>query len=705
MRGGGTGLFSVSELSGGMNRRQTPVNIRDDQLVTAQNLWWKDGALQSRPAFNRAAVTKGPHADGTPVRQQIFRAGFRVAYAGKLCDVVTVKTLVRYAQEQALALNLSVYLVSRREIAASGLLMSGAGGEELWERNTAALPSADAQTVLWMYFNGDVYALRASGEGALNFVRAGDDSVPEAVSVYVPTVLINGTPGYGPESYRESVRLNGLSFEGYSLVSPRFRCLFTSGERREDAAFTFYCLPCRVNRDRPVTVSWVGPEGEVELSFIPALGSEIESGGQRYRIEVYNRDGSNTAVVAVSGNPFYGTVSDDLAFTVERLPEDAQKNREEFAGICGTVVFGTTDGSRIFAASGAKLFWTDPGNPTYISENSYAVIGSASDPITALGRQADFLAVFKARSAYKITYTDLAVDPDAVAQGVSADVSAAGIDMRMTVLSRDAGCDCPGTLVSVLNRLTWMNADGALYTVLSSGFSGEDAVARVGANIRARIEQCTAPSGRQNASAGIYEDHFLLQIENRAFLFDFRDDGFRNLSSREKPDATDTRLAWFEWLFPPAYAQGIPVSGGFFFAVKRTVDPDTVYGRYAEYAALTFADTQNTSYTDIWLTADGGEPEPMRDAVRVAAETKHFRFDRTGYQRILGLFLDVTGEGVTVNQIADGETFAPVAWKSPMRFYPANISRCRDYGVRVCSERPIAITGMAVCYRVFGTVR
>ena len=58
---------NVPELSGGLNLRDSLTAIRDNQMTDGVNMWYKDGALRTRPSFvtneNMSVATSRTYED------------------------------------------------------------------------------------------------------------------------------------------------------------------------------------------------------------------------------------------------------------------------------------------------------------------------------------------------------------------------------------------------------------------------------------------------------------------------------------------------------------------------------------------------------------------------------------------------------------------------------------------------------------------
>ena len=130
---------------------------------------------------------------------------------------------------------------------------------------------------------------------------------------YVPLVMINGR---GSES-TGNPRPAGTVYEGYNLLTPRFRARFTT----ENEASRFFYLPVKQLDDDEVEVRFTDTDGSVYAFVIPAGSDESETNPDGIQVRV-NRTGGyvycyQPSAGAVRWFPATG-VSDNLEITASK---------------------------------------------------------------------------------------------------------------------------------------------------------------------------------------------------------------------------------------------------------------------------------------------------------------------------------------------------------------------------------------------------
>lgn len=168
--------------------------------------------------------------------------------------------------------------------------------------------------------------------------------------------------------------------------------------------------------------------------------------------------------------------------------------------------------------------WSAPGNPLYFPENSYMTVGDASQPVTALAVQGDLLAIFKERELHAASYT-----PSRVSAGEAA-------AFTVEKLRSAVGCDRPETIALCGNRPGLdPQRRGGLHPAVRD---------QRGGCLSGPIERELAESAYEEASAAVFDGHYLLLLGNTAYLLRL-DEGYHRYTIPEGRED----LKWMKWDF------------------------------------------------------------------------------------------------------------------------------------------------------------
>ena len=142
---------------------------------------------------------------------------------------------------------------------------------------------------------------------------------------------------------------------------------------------------------------------------------------------------------------------------------------ESIAKIMGCkymIAYGGENNSRLFMGGNGtgKYYYSDALDHTYFPEQNYNIAGSDSSEITGFGEQYNILAVFNEEATFGVTYSF-----------VNGKVS-----FPQTTINPDIGCDCPGTIELVNNRLTWLNSKKGPVLMVSTANEDERNILPIG---------------------------------------------------------------------------------------------------------------------------------------------------------------------------------------------------------------------------------
>lgn len=322
-----------------------------------------------------------------------------------------------------------------------------------------------------------------------------------AVDPYEPVVMINCLPDLSESTDNES----------YNLISGGF-CVHYHG----DALTTTYDLPLSVidNDTVSVVVDAVDLEENTNFTVNRTDGTVNFSGG-----------------TSPHGAPNIGT--NNIWIT-------AYKDYDKKSRITGCKVAlpfggessGVDGGSRVFVMSNddypLKYWRSDLGlnqsyGMTYFPDTSEEMLDQNSDPICTAAKMEGELIVFKTNSIFAIGY---AFDGENVFHPVR--------ECHSSI-----GCDMPGSVQLIDNRLVFCNTQSGVYTLISSSNRLENTVKPLSANINSLL---FSQSELSSACSVDFERYYWLCVGDKVFLWDYEQTPYTNYSDYEK---AQRRLAWY----------------------------------------------------------------------------------------------------------------------------------------------------------------
>ena len=200
---------------------------------------------------------------------------------------------------------------------------------------------------------------------------------------------------------------------------------------------------------------------------------------------------------------------------------------------------GYADGTRLFVAGhpefGNVLRWSNVNNSSYFPENNFAYIGRDDEKITALNKQDGYMVVFKEHETYAIDY---AFTTDETNNTI--------VYFPVSAVSPYIGCDCPGSIQLISNRLTWLSSNGKVNVLYSQNSHSERNIREISQHIENELKQFSK-SELQNAKSADYDNKYFLFIGKTAYIWDYDRNPYYNYTSSEQ---AQSRLCWYKWELP-----------------------------------------------------------------------------------------------------------------------------------------------------------
>lgn len=692
----------VPGLSGGLNVHDTLSTVEDHQLTSANNVWWKNAALRTRPGMRDTGDT------------------YDISYTDQ-----------QWVSDREVLLTSCVYQNSTRAVFSAAKMTQENGFEKIGQGGQSyyAKPvNGKAPTAF------GCHAVKSGSEEVdaqsdyLYFLSNGE-IIEENKSVDNPAA---GAGWVAAEPYVPTLSIAEKAYEAANMLTGAFKSTFIP-----DGQTVFFQLPLKeltYNTGETITVSFQlvnQVSGELDEYSISIAPSDVQtrSDGTKYAgvsvdIKAENiRSGSTDRISAASAVAwiYYETGKVNLyllyydtevavdggrvemafpAMSKDSITVTAWKTvsgrREKICKMTQCTWFGN---SQLFVCGSPEernlVHWSDVRNPLYFPENNYVYVGDYSQGVTAMRQQGELLVIFQEHRMHGMTYA--LADDDTYAYALEAGIDATSIRVQFSLVSIHAavGCDCPGSIRLVNNRLVWANSDGKVYMLPSVNQYNERNVREISRNIFPLLSQHSADALKASF-AGEFGGYYVLLVENIMYLLDAQTSAFTSFNYYSKEENAQKALPWFRWTLPKA-------------DYVHLMANDTVM-----YLSVT-ADGSGRVYA-LDNDTDNGAP------IACSFTTKMFDFDRPDKKKAVNQMYISIGDSpestVDISYITEYDEYTD-AWsmesfgdydeREPgfMRVHrlTPNVSRARVFGFRCDSVGAVAIGDILLKFKEQGVVR
>ena len=531
---------SVPELRGGVNYREAMNVLEDNQLTDVRNMWFKDGVLRTRPGL------KIPQGDG------ISSTTYNGATIGNLCHCPASG----YSFAYSLNIDNNRTVINAFDVDGYWVGIAYVDGQASlicpWNKQRAA---DDLIYEAICYTNAGEYAFYFDTEGALRY---------EQLEPYAPIVSINGkgADAVGTEA------ASGYMVEGYNLLTNKFRAYFNT-----DATSTRYTLPA--------------PLGSQQCTITCEVGAEVWTWNTLTGSAVKEENGLTEITAKVSNDMRAIEFSAALPEVAEATGSSnnlcviAEREGDVNKTVCHGTAYAWFGGTRSGIHGGTRLFiggthaepqcmyWSDVNNPLYFSENNYVNVGAGDDPITAFGKQADLLVIFKRNEIYCTNYVEgPEYTAEDILEGRVVDITTLAATFPISQLSPKVGCDLPGTIRLMQNRLVWADSAGKVWSLIYTGEYNARNVREMGGLIEYKLAAHNLDMG----TAAPYGDYYLLIVNDdtgcHVYALDTGEYGYTHYTSYGNDSRAQRKMAWYVWEMPAAAEKG----KGVFAAAESTTN-------------------------------------------------------------------------------------------------------------------------------------
>ena len=556
-----TRQFSIEAMPYGCNACDGDRLLADTDLVSAENVWWQNGALRTRTGFR---VVRNPTI--APVSSAINWkfAGEDTEKNGKIG-----RRFLRRIQSADGDVSLKIGVLTY-----NGTLVLEGGMDGLTKDTDALMleyPYSADEDVLIYLNNGSVYAQNSKSGDWRNV----------SSEAYVPCVLNEGKPiatgwkeGYNPAP----------NYEGRNLLTDRICAKYTT-----DGVGYLFCLPYTgITSSQSMELHYRDASGVVKVYTIPAgeSYSERDANGVRAAVNrtrgtVFLADASNDHVIL----PVTG--KNNVTVYASKLRSSTQKQLIGSMNIA-TWYGGSRAGgdSRQFVSGSSKepnrIYWAAQGQPLYFPFDGYMAVGDVKQKVTAFGKQDGNLFIFKKKELFCLSGPEGTVSEHWVDGKLSVAVTEHTEYFSLRQLHSGIGCVSANTVQLYQNQLCWADAEGKVYTAIktSDGF--------VIRHLSAKIEPLytiVAEGEWENAQSCVYKGYYLLQAGRRIFALKFNS---QTLSGNTEGSAQKQPI-WYMWDIP------------FYATIKRMIGND----KYL--VGISIMDDSVKIYEEIFVARDDGK--------------------------------------------------------------------------------------------------
>ncbi len=642
-------LFTVPSLDGGLVLDKDFQGLEDNQLSDGLNMWFRGGLLRTRSGLK-------------PIEDTVItpKADEDVDMAFRITDSVYYKGNTKY--------NLAYYTAVNQEKTANRIyfyLISALGElKSIGKLEFSRVVSGYFCLVRNIFFivgnktvGSGIYAFisKRDGSNTTYQVFEADEALKNWENVsqqyYCPTYYINGRgTRYAEAAQMDKIKYDEPMFlEQRNLLNSRLKLYYTS-----DGLSSVFRLPisnldgeeisCRLYIDSENYVYWrttatgntataTYKSKEIKMKCDRKAGViSFTADGEDYPVPIMPYCSSNNIVISVAKaveNGFQRVVSSKKCLIFNSR-----------AYVCGN----ESNPNEVYSA---RLT-----NPLYFPKNMKAIIGENTSAVEALGVQSNKLIAFKANEIYKIDVTSDESEQSSAILDSTSDFLSSDI-LKAQSIHTDIGCDCPNSIKLCGNRLVWLNADGAVYTLATTSYGDENNVYEISRPIGQKIRELSKDA-LKSAFAVAFGGYYLLFAGNSVFVLDYNVKGFGFSAEYAYARENSKGVNWHCWRLP----EDVLLSSGIFAGEQIIVACEDTRA-YINYISSLEGDR------DYLLTLKNGRVAKETADINAYFKTKCFGLELPqGQKRIEALYINACGADAIIKIFGKDTGEYQVALKS-----------------------------------------
>lgn len=535
---------------GGTDRRCDTLTLGETRLKNAKNFHLKNGVLGMRPA-----IVSRPES----VITQSYEAYFRHDSV-RLTDVtVTLDGKVHNIGFATVTDSYTYYTLNFFAVSGSGEVkgLSSINFTRM-DSSTFYVPegvflAVGESTVadgLYAYVNTSSFGQSDCRIYEYDFKKSEWIRLSES-DYHIPVIYINGRG-----SEYEKALLAGSAYEEkpiraeeLNMLTPLFEAYFSS-----DGISCGFQLPvtglddapvlCRVYHTPSSFGEWLVPAGEdsAKCQFFGAeVTMKIDRGSGYFSF--HSSDGSEYPMHKMrvcDNNNIYIKAS-------KSLPDGAAR----IIGSKGSLCYN----SRLYLYGNPhrpeEIYSARLLTPLYFPKSSKASVGERGDAVTAMGVQNGKIIAFKRNEMYKINVNSSADHSDNRILEDDYGNPAGNDELEAVPIHTYIGCKNKNTLTLCGNRLVWLGADNAVYTLATTTYGNQNNVYKISEMMGSDIAD-SVDSEWDLPFAAEDDGYYMLFSGKNVFVMNHKVKGFgySDTFSGLREDAD--RVSWYRWELPGA---------------------------------------------------------------------------------------------------------------------------------------------------------
>lgn len=526
--------------SGGLNLQDLEFDMFDEQSPDMLNVMYRNGVFSKRYSLEYTA--RNIIAGGADIKASIYYMGYLIVQADDhiiAIDLVSKNTLINDFAVSAKPGFFSIFM------------------------GRVYFINEDHYSVLYIKSgmeNAEIEKVQKNGYRTYDMGN-GLRAVYGDVVPYIPKVFINRDAKAGKdnltvtdsesrdkkESAGEKVIWGGDKTEEYNMIGRKFEIHFNG----DGVTYKYYSPEfnslgtyCKVT---------VGPKeiSSADYDYDSKYGLVTFHKGLEAK-EEYKDDYGNVLFkqakngsTVVGSAPVEGVNNVYIQYEFSETDEESIRKNRAIKLNKFSINFGGDNNSRLFLGGGgdSTLYYSWASDATYFPDDCYMTIGNSEDDITGFGLQYNVMIVFKPREIYSVSYYIQTAN-------TTADENQIGIGaFKCQIVNTTRGCDCPYTIQTINNQLTWHSTIYGVQTLTSTYLVDERNVRPISRNVNRanRFRKGILdwnPESRNNIISIDYDQkYFLINSETgEAFVWDYGMSPYQN-TGRIDDDAK--RLSWF----------------------------------------------------------------------------------------------------------------------------------------------------------------
>ncbi len=648
--------LKIKDFSGGVNYVMSKTLINDNQLTDVDNMWFKDGALRTRPNLKRLNNENNVYQNVQDVSVNEMNS---VVINNKRYFLETVK------EELSANTKINMRLVSNSDAIDIG---------------SVVLDGTDI-SYFAVIFKEDIYLFSSGNNKIFVVERTGESQYKpprkvEDFEIYSPLVLTNCWSCYNDSGKINAMLARGATqFENFNILSNRYRIEYSQydtknyieaeeGNALSRVSYMEYGLPYTTNTcEGSIVLDYVDSAGAVHRHMVDCpkenaptveTQAEMEIAGDDLYMHAFIK--GNVCHVTLNSSGDVKKVSPDYIsienYVNNNLVIDAPRPNKNWEKVTlmtqavwyGNNALGINGGSRLFLGGNKKekslLVWSDFESPLYFPESNYAYVGDKGQKITALAKQGSSLIIFKEKEIYSTQYNV------GETEASKKDITLGNAYFPMTLIHPAIGCICAKSVQLLRNRLVFMASSGNICTLTEQNQYSESNVYTVSEMVAPKMKSF------DDAISVDWGGFYLLFCKNEVFVMDYNTYGYVNIRSTDKESTANMRIPWFVWHLPQEITAVVNNDEQLSLWVK------TQHAGTCFVDVMTFSDEESEdTYFEIAVEPSQLKKEEKLAPVNYLVETRHFDFDVPYRLKVLEkVYVDgVKSHNLAVSFITDEE--------------------------------------------------